>query len=224
MSAQTEIQSLESVLDRILDVLESSLSRNIQIADEVKRELAASIIETVQRIEELRQQPPNEPPPPNAPTTPPPPEGADLLWILAGGRQDAFVNYLRTFPDPAFNALLRNPAALQSTIENLSQRFPEGINLQADGIPHAPLMSSNIYGFQYDPRSGQLRVRFNSGSVYRYANVPRGIFEVFRQGAVPARTNGQNQYGRWWTGKIPSLGAAFYNLIRQGGYDYQRLQ
>ena len=31
------------------------------------------------------------------------PVGAELLWMLAGGQDDAFINYLRTYPDPAFN-------------------------------------------------------------------------------------------------------------------------
>lgn len=45
----------------------------------------------------------------------------------------------------------------------------------------------------------------------------------FSNGAVPAKTSGQNEHGRWWVGKNPSLGAAFSALIRQGGYQYERL-
>jgi len=153
----------------------------------------------------------------------PQPVGADLLWILAGGQEDAFVNYLRTFPDPALNSLLENPALLTSTIEHLNRTMPQGERGSAQGIPQAPLDSSNIYGFQYDPSSGHLKVRFQSGSIYSYQGVPPGIFRVFQNGAVPARTTGQNKFGKWWTGKIPSLGAAFYQLIRQGNYPYQRL-
>lgn len=154
----------------------------------------------------------------------PMPMGADLLWILAGGQQDAFVNYLRTYPDAGLNALLRNPTQLQSTIAQLERMLPQGEKGQQDGIPQAPIESSNIYGFQYDPKSGNLKVRFQSGSVYGYTGVPLGVFKVFQQGAIPAKTDGQNAYGKWWQGKIPSLGAAFYNLIKQGGYPYQKLQ
>lgn len=225
MSANTEVQALQEVLDRMVDILEQALANGQEISDDLKIAVAEAITDSVQRINELQQQPPEQPPAPPEPSPQAPiPEGADLLWILAGGRQDAFVNYLRTFPDPAFNALLRNPQALQSTINNLSQRFPEGIQLQADGFQHAPLLSSNIYGFRYDPKSGRLLVRFNSGSIYRYDGIPKGVYQIFEQGAIPARTNGQNRWGRWWQGKIPSLGAAFYQLIRQGGYPYQRLQ
>jgi hypothetical protein len=153
----------------------------------------------------------------------PVPVGAELLWILSGGQEDAFVNYLRTFPDPSLNSLLRNPELLTNTIARLNQTMPQGQRGQANGIPQAPLDSSNIYGFQYDPKSGHLKVRFQSGSVYSYQGVPPGIFNVFRQGAVPAKTSGQNQFGKWWRGKIPSLGAAFYEMIRSGGYPYQKI-
>ncbi len=154
----------------------------------------------------------------------PMPMGADLLWILSGGQQDAFINYLRTYPDSGLNALLGNPAQLQAIISQLERTLPQGERGQQDGVPQAPIESSNIYGFQYDPKAGNLKVRFQSGSVYIYTGVPKGIFSVFQQGAVPAKTDGQNKYGRWWQGKMPSLGAAFYNLIRQGNYPYQKLQ
>ena len=154
----------------------------------------------------------------------PMPIGTDLLWILAGGQPDAFINYLRTYPDTGLNALLKNPAQLQAVIGQLERNMPQGERGQQDGIPQAPIESSNIYGFQYDPKSGNLKVRFQSGSVYGYTGVPPGVFNVFQQGAVPAKTDGQNEHGRWWQGKMPSLGAAFYNLIRQGNYPYQRLQ
>lgn len=219
---------MDELLDLIVSILQQ-IEQNIdELDDEEYSEIANFLNQATQLIAENQneQRPPNQPPPPVTPSLPieaPPPMGTELLWILAGGREDAFVNYLRTFPDPTFNSLLQNPAQLQQVIDDLARRYPEGIHLEEDGIPHAPLMSSNIYGFRYDPKSGRLLVRFNSGSVYGYDNVPRGVFNIFQQGAVPARTNGQNRFGRWWQGKIPSLGAAFYQMIRQGNYPYQRL-
>jgi len=84
-------------------------------------------------------------------------------------------------------------------------------------------MSSNIYGFRYDPSTRRMLVRFNSGSIYKYENVPPGVFRIFQQGAVPAKTNGENKYGKWWVGKQPSAGAAFFEMIKKGGYPYQRM-
>ena len=180
-----------------------------------QKELAVFLQEVMGFINEYQQR---------APIEAPVPQGTDLLWILAGGKPEAFVEYLNTFPDPAFKALLSNPSQLQQVIAELAQKIPEGINLEADGIQHAPLLSSNIYGFQYDPDKGELLVRFNNGGVYAYSGVPTGVFNIFQKGAVPAKTSGKNQYGEWWQGKMPSLGAAFYELIRNGGYPYQKLK
>ena len=89
--------------------------------------------------------------------------------------------------------------------------------------------SSNINSFGYDEDTGRLLVKFQgdypqeNGPIYAYGGVPKQIFDLFRRGAVPARTHGQNRWGRWWEGKVPSMGASLYTLIREGGYPYQRL-
>ena len=89
--------------------------------------------------------------------------------------------------------------------------------------------SSNVEGFAYDDRTGRLLVRFlgqhpnRNGPIYAYNGVPREIFDMFQTGAVPARTDGQNKWGRWWRGKVPSIGASLYTLIKNRGYPYQRL-
>jgi hypothetical protein len=207
------MDELLGYVSQLIDYIErngSSLNATTQ------QELAVFLQEVMGFINEYNQQ--------KSQVQAPAPQGTDLLWILAGGKPDAFVEYLRTFPDTNFQQLLANPSQLQQVIAELTQRFPEGINLEADGIPHAPLMSSNIYGFQYDSQRGELLVRFNNGGVYAYEGVPPGVFNIFQKGAVPAKTDGKNQFGEWWQGKIPSLGAAFYELIRNGGYPYQRLK
>lgn len=92
-----------------------------------------------------------------------------------------------------------------------------------------PMPSSNIHSFGYDDKTGKLLVKFQgdypqqNGPVYGYEGVPPMIFELFKRGAVSAKTDGQNKWGKWWKGKNPSLGAAMYSLIKQGGYPYQRL-
>lgn len=89
--------------------------------------------------------------------------------------------------------------------------------------------SSNVESFGYDNKTGRLMVRFlgkhpdRNGSVYSYEGVPKVIFDLFRQGAIPARTNGKNKWGRWWKGKVPSIGASLFTLIKNGGYAYNRL-
>ncbi len=92
-----------------------------------------------------------------------------------------------------------------------------------------PMPSSNIHSFGYDDKTGKLLVKFQgdypnqNGPVYGYAGVPKQVFEMFRQGAIPAKTKGKNDWGEWWVGKQPSLGASMSALIKNGGYQYQRL-
>ena len=206
---------LQEILDLVNGLVEHLGSNAGNLSQETQQAISEFLLEINQFIEEFSE-PQIEPPLPN---------GTELLWELAGRDESAFVNYLRTVPDPALNNLLRSPDALNSTISRLQQQYPidELQRGEIAGIPEAPINSSNIYGFDYDPRSKKLAVRFQSGSIYTYDGVPPGIFMVFKQGAVPAKTNGQNQYGMWWQGKQPSLGAAFYEMIRNGGYPYQKV-
>lgn len=89
--------------------------------------------------------------------------------------------------------------------------------------------SSNVESFGYDDKTGQLLVRFlgkypdRNGPIYSYGGIPKEIFDLFQKGAVPARTDGQNKWGRWWKGKYPSLGSALYHLIKIQGYPYTKL-
>lgn len=89
--------------------------------------------------------------------------------------------------------------------------------------------SSNVEGFAYDDKTGKLLVRFlgkhpdRNGPIYGYEGVPKVIFDLFQAGAIPARTDGQNKWGKWWKGKTPSMGASLYTLIKNGSYPYQRL-
>ncbi len=109
---------------------------------------------------------------------------------------------------------------------------------QGPGLPPIPpqtpdinpaMPSSNVEGFAYDDQNNQLLVRFlgkhpnRNGAIYAYQGVPREIFDLFQKGAVPARTDGQNKWGRWWKGKVPSMGASMYTLIKQQGYPYQKV-
>lgn len=151
------------------------------------------------------------------------PRGAEFLYALADGNQGAFVNYARQFPDSALNAMAKDPRQLQEVFRQLQSRITLPTGQVADGVPKAPLQSSNVYGFQYDPRTQQLKVRFQEGGVYEYDDVEPIIFKIFKDGAIPAKTTGQNRFGFWFRHKKPSLGASFYELIRKGGYNYRKV-
>jgi len=116
-----------------------------------------------------------------------------------------------------------NTLKQQEPVEGLQPTQPEEPQLNQSGP------SSNVDSFGYDDKTGKLMVRFlgdypnKEGPVYAYSGVPKEIYNLFQQGAVPARTNGQNKWGKWWKGKVPSLGASLFTLIKNGGYKYQKL-
>lgn len=128
--------------------------------------------------------------------------------------------------------LARTLELLVNRIDELRSEEPVE-TLQPQGAQQPPLEqgmpSSNVEAFGYDDDNERLLVRFlgkypnRNGPVYAYQGVPRNIFDLFQRGAVPARTDGQNKWGRWWRGKVPSLGASLYTLIKNEGYPYQRL-
>lgn len=223
---------MDELLQLVLRFMQQ-IEQNVDDLDDAESEQIATFLqEVIGFIQEQQQtgledtiQPelPQESPNVQSLNGVPPNATAQLLWILGGQNVDAFIHYLGNFPDPQAKQLLSNPEELDRVIRYLHTIMPPGEQPSLDNIPHADINSSNIYGFRYDPKSGHLRVRFQSGAVYGYDGVPAGVFNMFKQGAIPAKTNGQNNFGRWWTGKMPSLGAAFYELIRQGDYPYRKI-
>jgi hypothetical protein len=132
-----------------------------------------------------------------------------------------------------FQAILaRELEETYARIEQLRSESPvEGLQ-PSNGVPQldqGPFPSSNVNSFKYDPKTQQLFVKFHgansadSGPVYQYQGVPKNIYDVFSRGGVAPRTSGQNQYHRWIKGVTPSLGASLYALVKQGGYQYQRM-
>lgn len=120
---------------------------------------------------------------------------------------------------------------LNDTTTRIDQLRQEAGPTVPEGRPdlQQAMPSSNIEGFAYDPKKQQLFVRFlgkypdRNGHIYSYGGVPQDIFKLFQAGAVPARTNGKNRWGKWFKGKVPSMGASMYTLIKAMGYPYQRI-
>jgi hypothetical protein len=122
---------------------------------------------------------------------------------------------------------------IAQTLELLYNRI-EALRGEVNGPISPPeitagMPSSNVEGFAYDDKTNRLYVRFlgkhpnRNGPIYSYEGVPPVMFDLFRRGAVPARTDGQNKWGKWWKGKVPSLGASVYTLLKLGRFPYQRL-
>lgn len=221
-------EELEALLQELVQGVNAVVQSGEQLSDEFQGLLAQTLNGLVTRIDESRIAPLAQlnapPPPPPAQLTGVPSNDAQLLWILAGQQPQAFISYLRSFPTPATRQLVSNPVQLNATIEQLTRMMPPGEPPVIHGIQHADLNSSNVWGAAYDPRSSKMRVRFQGGSEYEYDGIPANIFNAFIHGNAEAKTTGQNQYGRWWTGKNPSLGAALNQYVKAGGFNYRRLR
>jgi hypothetical protein len=130
-----------------------------------------------------------------------------MIWRAANGNEQLFIRLGATFPDPAVRAILSNPTQVAALIPQLQQE-PLGQPV-TPGIP-----SSNVAGFSYDQNTGRLRVAFHGGGTYDFDGVPGPVVQAFADGVRSARTRGENEWGAWWPGKNPSVGATFHQLIR----------
>src|SRR5271166_1362911 len=117
---------------------------------------------------------------------------------------------------------------LMERLEEAEGAQPPAQAVQKPSVP-AGRQSSNVKGMDYDPKTGNMLVQFlgkhpnQNGPVYQYPNTPPVIAELLQSGAVPARTDGQNKWGKWWKGKVPSAGASVFTLLKDRGAPYQRL-
>lgn len=238
MNPEQRIALLNELIDQIVDTLYETLASGEILSDEFQGLIAQELTATMDEIEQLKQQVSQSPMPhpsiqdrepfqgevaPTIQEVPPSPD-AQLLWILSGQNEEAFIQYLTEYPSPATQSLLRNPGELERTIEYLHAMMPPGQPPVVDGIPHADLNSSTIWGTAYNPKTGKMKVRFQGGSEYEYDGVPQNIYRAFSKGQAAAKTKGHNQYGAWWPQKNPSLGAAMNQYIKAGGFAYKRIK
>jgi len=226
-------ERIDTIKNEVREILKIVSARTEPLSPEMKNQLNQVLEHAERRITELRQseqqqqpfqgQVGEQQPSPQIQGAPPSPD-AQLLWILAGQQEDAFVKYLQTYPTPATQELLNNPTELERVVQFLHNIMPSGTPPMIHGIQHSDLNSSNIWGTAYDPQSGKMKVRFQGGSEYEYDGVPANIYRAFTNGQASATTNGQNKYGRWWVGKNPSLGAAMNQYIKAGKFNYRKIR
>lgn len=223
MNPEQELEVLERLIDQLLDGVRATLLSGEILTDDFQLALAQELQSTTQRIESLKAEI-KELRKPGGPLNTPVSPDAQLLWVLAGQQEQAFISYLRQFPSKETQALLANPILLSQTIDQLNHMMPRGEPPTIDGIKHSDLNSSNIWGTAYDLRTGKMRVRFQGGSEYEYDDVPSNIYRAFEKGNAAAKTKGKNQYGRWWIGKNPSMGAALNQYIKSSGFNYRKIR
>lgn len=217
--SQTQIDAIRQSLSVLMDIASQQID---DLDDETMMALTQLLNQANEKITTLKQNIEQKPVEAANLGKPPSPD-AQLLWILSGQQEQAFISYLREYPSEATQALLNNPSELSRTINYLNRMMPHGEQPVIDGIQHADLNSSNIWGTAYNPSSGKMKVRFQGGSEYEYDGVPANIYNAFSKGNASAKTTGSNQYGAWFVGKNPSLGAAMNQYIKAGGFPYRKL-
>lgn len=225
-----DVAELEDLMSQLIQGIQQVFSSGESLSDSIQGMLAKTLGNLFNKIEESKaslQQPfqgkTEEPIASPQAIGSSPSNDAQLLWILAGQQEDAFLKYLQEYKTPETEALLRNPSELERTVQFLHQMMPSGEQSVVDGIKHADLNSSTIWGTQYDPSKGKMKVRFQGGDEYEYEGIPANIYRAFSQGDASAKTKGQNQYGKWWPGKNPSMGAALNQYIKAGNFPYRKL-
>lgn len=216
------LAELEGLLRELVQGVTQVMQSGEVLSDEFQGMIAQTLSNLVTKIDEIKSSEQQQQL--QVPENPTVSADAQLLWVLAGQQPQAFISYLRTFPTSSTQSLLNNPSQLNATIEQLNHMMPAGQPPVIHGIQHADLNSSNIWGTAYDPRSGKMRVRFQGGSEYEYEGVPQNIYRAFVKGNASAKTKGKNEYGQWWVGKNPSLGAAMNQYIKASGFNYRKIR
>jgi hypothetical protein len=80
--------------------------------------------------------------------------------------------------------------------------------------------SSNVERVLFNDLTGDLAVKFHSGDVYVYKGQNKALFDKLIRGEAVCKTAGENEFGRWWIGKTPSVGAAVWDYLSDLDYEF----
>lgn len=81
--------------------------------------------------------------------------------------------------------------------------------------------SSNVDRVKYFEEDKRLVVKFNDGSYYTYFDIDEDIFNSIIEGDAVCKTEGQNEFGEWFIGKSPSVGAAVWKYLIDKNVRYE---
>jgi hypothetical protein len=81
--------------------------------------------------------------------------------------------------------------------------------------------SANVDRVKYFEETRQLVVKFNDGSYYTYFDIDEDVFNSIIEGDAVCRTEGQSEFGDWYVGKTPSVGAAIWKYLIDRGVSYK---
>jgi hypothetical protein len=82
--------------------------------------------------------------------------------------------------------------------------------------------SSNVDRVKYFEEEKRLVVKFNDGSYYTYFDVDNDKFNAIIEGDAICKTEGQNEFGEWFVGKSPSVGAAIWKYLIDENVRYEQ--
>lgn len=82
--------------------------------------------------------------------------------------------------------------------------------------------SSNVDRILYNDETKEMVIKFNNGRFYTYYDVDFEEFNGVLTGDAVCRTSGDSQWGSWFVGKTPSVGAAVYEYLVRSGKTYRR--
>jgi hypothetical protein len=100
------------------------------------------------------------------------------------------------------------------TDENVEHAFKKW---RADNI-----QSSNVKKIMYNDETKEMFIQFQDKSIYTYFEVPFQLFLDVSGGKATCITSVENQYGSWYVGKTPSVGASVHKNLVLKGVKYKR--
>lgn len=83
--------------------------------------------------------------------------------------------------------------------------------------------SSNVASYRYNTNNNTLVLTFHDGSRYKYFAIDREEFENIILGDATCITEGENEFGRWYEGKSPSVGAAVWEYLIDKNVRYEKM-
>lgn len=85
------------------------------------------------------------------------------------------------------------------------------------------LKSSNVKSYRYNTETYELEITFNDGSKYKYFEIDYDTFENISYGDATCITTGENEFGSWYEGKSPSIGAAIWEYLINNDVQYEQI-
>jgi hypothetical protein len=82
--------------------------------------------------------------------------------------------------------------------------------------------SSNVDRVKYFEEDKRLVVKFNDGSYYTYFDIDEKVFFSIIEGDATCKTEGENEFGEWFVGKTPSVGAAIWKYLIDKNVRYEQ--